>query len=85
MTAPDVITRSPLINEQGWCAADTFTLRHPKCFDVLSLGDAAGLSTPKADAAIRKQAPLLVHNLLAAMSEKPCDATYDGYTSCARS
>jgi len=82
MSAPDVIKRSPLANEQGWCAADKFTLRHPTYPDVFALGDAAGLPTSKTGAAIRKQAPVLVHNLLAAMGGKPCDAAYDGYTSC---
>jgi sulfide:quinone oxidoreductase len=82
MSAPDVIKRSPLANEQGWCAADKFTLRHPRYPDVFALGDAAGLPTSKTGAAIRKQAPVLVHNLLAAMNGKPCDAAYDGYTSC---
>ncbi len=82
MSAPDVMKRSPLANEQGWCAADRFTLRHPKYPDVFALGDAAGLPTSKTGAAVRKQAPVLVRNLLAAMSGKPCDAAYDGYTSC---
>ena len=82
MSAPDVLKRSPLANEQGWCAADKFTLRHPTYPDVFALGDAAGLPTSKTGAAIRKEAPVLVHNLLAAMHGKPCDAAYDGYTSC---
>jgi sulfide:quinone oxidoreductase len=82
MSAPDVIKRGPLANEQGWCAADKLTLRHPRYPDVFALGDAAGLPTSKTGAAIRKQAPVLVHNLLAAMNGAPCDATYDGYTSC---
>jgi sulfide:quinone oxidoreductase len=82
MTAPDVIKRSPLANEHGWCAADKLTLRHPSQPDVFALGDAAGLPTSKTAAAIRKQAPVLVHNLLAAMDGRPCDAAYDGYTSC---
>ena len=82
MSAPAVITRSPLANEQGWCAADKLTLRHPTYPDVFTLGDAAGLPTSKTGAAIRKQAPVLVRNLLAAMNGKPSDAAYDGYTSC---
>jgi sulfide:quinone oxidoreductase len=49
---------------------------------VFSIGDAAGLPTSKTGAAIRKQAPVLVHNLLAAMRGAPIDAAYDGYTSC---
>jgi sulfide:quinone oxidoreductase len=82
MSAPDVIKRSPLANDLGWCAADRLTLRHPTHGDVFALGDAAGLPTSKTAAAIRKQAPVLVHNLLAAMNGRPCDASYDGYTSC---
>jgi len=82
MSAPDVIKASALANEQGWCAADKATLRHPRYPEVFALGDAAGLPTSKTGAAVRKQAPVLVHNLLAAMEGKPCDATYDGYTSC---
>jgi sulfide:quinone oxidoreductase len=82
MSAPNVIKQSPLANEQGWCEADKLTLRHPRFPDVFSIGDAAGLPTSKTGAAIRKQAPVLVHNLLAAMRGAPIDAAYDGYTSC---
>jgi sulfide:quinone oxidoreductase len=48
---------------------------------VFALGDAAGLPTSKTGAAVRKQAPVVVHNLLAAMQGGPVDAAYDGYTS----
>jgi sulfide:quinone oxidoreductase len=82
MSAPDVIKQSPLANEQGWCEADKLTLRHPRFPNVFALGDAAGLPTSKTGAAVRKQAPVVVHNLLAAMQGGPVDATYDGYTSC---
>ena len=82
MSAPNVIKQSPLANEQGWCEADKLTLRHPRFPDVFSIGDAAGLPTSKTGAAIRKQAPVLVHNLLAAMRGAPTNAAYDGYTSC---
>jgi sulfide:quinone oxidoreductase len=82
MSAPDVIKRSPLANEQGWCAADKHTLRHPRYPDVFALGDAAGLPTSKTGAAVRKQAPVLVSNLLAAMQGREPSAAYDGYSSC---
>ena len=82
MSAPNVIKQSPLANEQGWSEADKLTLRHPRFPDVFAIGDAAGLPTSKTGAAIRKQAPVLVHNLLAAMRGAPTDAAYDGYTSC---
>jgi sulfide:quinone oxidoreductase len=82
MSAPDVIKRSPLANEAGWCAADKHTLRHPHYPNVFAVGDAAGLPTSKTGAAVRKQAPVLVHNLCAAMQGAATDAVYDGYTSC---
>ena len=40
------------------------------------------LPTSKTGAAIRKQAPVLVRNLLAAMRGMPLPARYNGYTSC---
>ena len=82
MSAPDVIKQSPLANEHGWCEADKQTLRHPRFPNVFTLGDAAGLPTSKTGAAVRKQAPVVVHNLLAAMRGGSVDAAYDGYTSC---
>ena len=32
--------------------------------------------------AVRKQAPVLVENLVAALDRRPPAASYDGYTSC---
>jgi sulfide:quinone oxidoreductase len=46
------------------------------------LGDCSGLPTSKTGAAVRKQAPVLVANLLNAMQKKPLTASYNGYTSC---
>jgi sulfide:quinone oxidoreductase len=82
MSSPDVIKRSSLADARGWVEADKHTLRHPRYPEVFSLGDCAGLPTSKTGAAIRKQAPVVVANLLAAMHEKPLTAAYDGYSSC---
>jgi sulfide:quinone oxidoreductase len=49
---------------------------------VFSLGDCSNLPTSKTGAAIRKQAPVVAKNLLAAMRGTPLSAKYDGYTSC---
>lgn len=88
MSAPDFVKRSPLANTdgalKGWVKADKHTLQHPDYPNVFALGDAAGLPTSKTGAAIRKQAPVLVHNLLAFMRSELAarfDA-YTGYTSC---
>jgi len=82
MGPPDVISTSPLADEGGWCAADKHTLRHPRYPRVFAIGDSAGLPTSKTAAAIRKQAPVLVANLLSAMAGHEPAASYDGYTSC---
>lgn len=82
MSAPDFIKRSPLAGPQGWVEVDKFTLQHPRFANVFSLGDAAGLPTSKTGAAIRKQAPVAVENLIASIQGKKLPARYDGYTSC---
>ncbi|MEB3101674.1 NAD(P)/FAD-dependent oxidoreductase [Ferviditalea candida] len=82
MSAPDFIKKSPLTNEAGWIEVDKFTLQHTRHENIFALGDAAGLPTSKTGAAIRKQAPVVVANLLSLMQNKPLTAKYDGYTSC---
>ncbi len=82
MSAPDFLKRSPLANDAGWVDVDPATTRHRRYPNVWSLGDASSLPTSKTGAAIRKQAPVLVANLLAVRSGATPDAAYDGYTSC---
>jgi sulfide:quinone oxidoreductase len=82
MSAPDFIKRSPLANKDGWVDVDRNTLQHVRWPDVFSLGDVSSLPTSKTGAAIRKQAPVLVKNLLAVRAGRPLPASYDGYTSC---
>ena len=81
-SAPDFIKQSPLANAAGWVDADKHSLQHVKYKNVWSIGDAAGLPTSKTGAAIRKQTPTVVANMLAAMANKPLPADYNGYTSC---
>ncbi len=82
MSAPDVIKSSPLANEAGWVEVDKYTLQHPRFPNVFPIGDCSGLPTSKTGAAIRKQAPVLVQNLVSAIRGEPLRAKYDGYTSC---
>ncbi|MFN8350049.1 MAG: FAD/NAD(P)-binding oxidoreductase [Flavobacteriales bacterium] len=81
-SAPDFIKKSPLANAAGWVDVDKNTLRHVRYPNVWSIGDAAALPTSKTGAAIRKQTPTVVENILAAMAGKPLPASYGGYTSC---
>jgi sulfide:quinone oxidoreductase len=82
MSAPDVIKSSSLANAAGWMDVDKYTLQHPKFPNVFPIGDCSGLPTSKTGAAIRKQAPVLVKNLVSAIRGEPLMARYDGYTSC---
>ncbi len=82
MGPPDFIARSPLANKAGWVDVDKYTLQHIQYPNVFALGDASSLPTSKTGAAIRKQAPVLVKNLRAAMAGDPLEANYNGYTSC---
>lgn len=82
MSAPDVIATSELADAAGWVEVDRDTLQHVRFANVFSLGDASSLPTAKTGAAVRKQAPVLVANMRAAMAGQPLTARYDGYTSC---
>ncbi len=81
-SAPDFIRSSSLANSTGWVDVDKHTLQHVKYPNIFSLGDSSGLPTSKTGAAIRKQAPVLVENLLAVINNEKPAANYNGYTSC---
>jgi len=82
MSAPDFVRSSPLANADGWVDVDKLTLRHNRYANVFGIGDASSLPTSKTGAAIRKQAPVLVENLAAAILGGSPEAKYDGYTAC---
>ncbi|MBK7936876.1 MAG: NAD(P)/FAD-dependent oxidoreductase [Lewinellaceae bacterium] len=81
-SAPDFVRNSPLANTNGWVDVDKFTLQHVKYPNIFSLGDASGMPNSKTGAAVRKQAPVLVQNLLAAMKGQTLAGKYTGYSSC---
>ncbi len=81
-SAPDVVRNSPLSDGAGWVDVDKFTMQHVRYPNVFSLGDNSSLPTSRTGAAIRKQAPALVENLLAYRREQPLLSHYDGYSSC---
>ena len=82
MGPPDFIANSDLADQAGWVEVDKFTLQHSRFANVYGLGDCSNLPTSKTGAAIRKQAPVVVKNLLSAIKQQPAAAKYDGYTSC---
>lgn len=81
-SAPDVVKKSPLANADGWVEVDKFTAQHTRFPNVFSLGDNASLPTSRTGAAIRKEAPVVVENLLAHRAGRTLSARYDGYASC---
>ncbi|WP_412679596.1 FAD/NAD(P)-binding oxidoreductase [Brevibacillus choshinensis] len=82
MSAPEIIKKSPLASGDGWIDVDKFTLQHKRFGNVFGIGDCTNLPTSKTGAAIRKQGPVVVQNLLSLMSGKPIRNEYNGYTSC---
>ncbi len=84
-SAPDFIKNSPLAvpdNAFGWVDVDKFTLQHNRYPNIFSLGDVASTPNAKTGAAVRKQAPVLVENLLHVMKGGSLTGKYTGYGSC---
>lgn len=82
MGPPKFVADSALADQAGWVDVDRHSLQHTRYRNVFGIGDAASLPTSKTGAAIRKQAPVLVENLLAALDQHALTGHYDGYTSC---
>jgi sulfide:quinone oxidoreductase len=82
MSAPDFIKDSVLADAAGWVDVNKDTTQHNRYANVFSLGDNSNLPTSKTGAAIRKQAPVAVKNILAAIAGNEVKEVYDGYTSC---
>lgn len=84
-SAPDWIKRSPLAGADdpaGYVEIDKHTMRHVRYPNVWALGDAGSSPNSKTGAAVRKQAPVLVENLLATVNGREPTAAYQGYSSC---
>lgn len=82
--APDFIEASEgITNKEGWVDVNINSMQHNTFDYIFSLGDVAALPTAKTGAAIRKQAPVVVDNLMKLMNNQQADnKDYDGYSSC---
>lgn len=81
--APKFLQASGLLNEGGWLNVDIHSLQHTQYPEIFGLGDVAALPTAKTGAAIRKQVPVVMDNILKLM--KGAEASnygYNGYSSC---
>jgi len=78
----DEIKASPLANAAGWVEVNQNTLQHVRYSNVYSLGDVCSTPNSKTAAAVRKQAPVVVSEILSAIAGKLVPGAYDGYASC---
>src|ERR1700724_2381014 len=79
---PDDISSSPLANAAGWVEVDQNSMQHVRHANVFALGDVTAPPNSKTAAAVRKQAPVVVRNILKLMNGQSIDGGYDGYASC---
>ena len=80
MSAPDVIKKSKLAASTGWVEVDKHTTQHTRYANVFALGDCSNLPTSKTGAAIRKQAPTTVANLMAAINGREMPKRWESLT-----
>lgn len=84
-SAPDFIKNSPLAdanNLYGYVEVNKNTMQHSRYANVFALGDCTNAPCSKTGAAIRKQAPVVVQNVLAFLSNQPLAGEYTGYSAC---
>lgn len=67
---------------KGWLAVDKGTLQHLTYKNIFGVGDVTGVPNSKTGAAIRKQYPIVVKNLVSVINGMPLTEIYDGYSSC---
>lgn len=78
----DDIKSSPLVNAAGWVEVNQNTMQHVRHANVFAVGDVTSTPNSKTAAAVRKQAPVVVRNILKLMKGQAIDGGYDGYASC---
>ncbi len=81
-SAPEEIKTSPFANAAGWVEVNQNTMQHVRHANVFSLGDVCSTPNSKTAAAVRKQAPVVVRNILRMMASQAIEPGYDGYASC---
>jgi sulfide:quinone oxidoreductase len=84
-SAPDFIKKSILTdtaNIYGYVEVDKNTMQHVRFKNVFSLGDCSNAPCSKTGAAIRKQTPVVVANVLSFLEGKAPAAKYEGYSAC---
>lgn len=78
----DFMKGTPLVDEAGWVDVHNETLQHTKYGNVFGIGDGCNAPNAKTAAAVRKQAPVVAHNVIAVLEGTSTGALYEGYGSC---
>ena len=78
----DFMRGTPIVNEAGWVDVHSETLQHTRYGNIFGLGDGCSAPNAKTAAAVRKQAPVVAHNVIAVLESKDTGALYEGYGSC---
>lgn len=84
-SAPEFIKSSPLSdpnNAYGYIEINKSTMQHVKFPNIFALGDCTNAPCSKTGAAIRKQAPVVVQNLLSYLKQEQLSSEYTGYSAC---
>lgn len=82
-TAPKFVKESTLVNAAGWLDVNINTLQHVRYSNIFGMGDVAALPTAKTGAAIRKQVPVVMANILHLIKDNHLGKKiYEGYSSC---
>ncbi len=80
--APDFIQSSPFADANGWMDVEPHSMRQTNFENVWGLGDCTNTSNAKTMAAVRKQAPVVAHNISDVLDGHSPTVSYDGYGSC---
>jgi len=81
-SAPDFVKNSLLADQAGWIDVNKYSLQHVRYQNIFALGDATNTPNAKTGAAVRKQAPVLVKNVLSFLKNEKLASEYSGYGSC---
>jgi sulfide:quinone oxidoreductase len=84
-SAPDFIKKSPVTdpnNAYGYVEINPKTMQHTRFPNIFALGDCSNAPCSKTGAAIRKQSPVVVQNVLSFVRKEPLTAEYSGYSAC---
>ncbi|MDH5464844.1 MAG: NAD(P)/FAD-dependent oxidoreductase [Thiovulaceae bacterium] len=88
MKAHDFVKNSPLSwqkgtnKEYGYLDVHEKSLQHKRYANVFGAGDVIGTHFGKTGGSVRKQAPVIVQNIVDALQNRPLSAQFDGYTVC---